>query len=135
VPLSGPGTERPPNLNALQLQPSSLGFENLNSLLSMPGGSPTSPAMDTQALFSPTSPLFSTEHSTDRPDAGPRSASDPTGKRMHPTGYRKNLSPKQLLPVDAPTQQRNYYGLSATSRKPVPAGFEERRAKIVAKRR
>ncbi|KAH7322084.1 hypothetical protein B0J17DRAFT_530273, partial [Rhizoctonia solani] len=56
-------------------------------------------------------------------------------KRTQPTGHRKNLTPEQLLDVEAPTQQRNYYGPSATSRKLVPSGFEERRAKIVAKRR
>lgn len=117
-----------PNLDALHLQSGGLGFENLDSLLTIP--SPTSPAVDTHALFSPNaSPLFAAEHSA------PPDASDPSPKRALPTGHRKNLSPEQLLPVDAPTQQRNYYGPSATSRKAVPAGFEERRAKIVAKRR
>ncbi|KAF8599402.1 hypothetical protein BDV93DRAFT_403167, partial [Ceratobasidium sp. AG-I] len=43
--------------------------------------------------------------------------------------------PEQLLPVDAPTQQRNYYGPSATARKELPAGFESRAAKIIAKRK
>lgn len=142
VPLFGPspivvnsnaqyGT---PSLDSLQLQSGGLGFQNLDSLLSM--GSPTSPAMDTQALFSPTtSPLFDAEHSPIERPIGQRAVSDPTCKRSQPTGHRKNLAPEQLLPVDAPTQQRNYYGPSATSRKVVPAGFEERRAKIVAKRR
>lgn len=143
IPLFGPspivvnsnqnGTYGTPNLDALHLQSGGLGFENLDSLLTV-SGSPTSPAVDTQALFSPsTSPLFSDEHSVPRPE-GVRSASDP-GKRTQPTGHRKNLAPEQLLDVDAPTQQRNYYGPSATSRKVIPAGFEERRAKIVAKRR
>ncbi|EUC54515.1 BZIP transcription factor [Rhizoctonia solani AG-3 Rhs1AP] len=121
-----------PNLDSLQLQSAHLGFQSLDSLLPM-SGSPISPSADTRDLFSPTtSPLFTDAHSV-RPD-GVRSVSDP-GKRTQPTGHRKNLSPEQLLDVDAPTQQRNYYGPSATSRKPVPAGFEERRAKIVAKRR
>lgn len=122
-----------PNLDALHLQSGGLGFENLDSLLPV-SGSPTSPAADTQALFSPTtSPLFVDAHSAPRPE-GVRSVSDPI-KKTHPTGHRKNLSPEQLLDVAAPTQQRNYYGPSATSRKVIPAGFEERRAKIVAKRR
>ncbi|QRV92746.1 bZIP transcription factor [Ceratobasidium sp. AG-Ba] len=135
IPLFGPtpaivGT---PNMDALQLASGGLGFQNLDHLLSMPSESPISPSIDTQTLFSPTtSPLFNDEHSP-RP-AGQRSVSDPV-KKAHPTGHRKNLSPEQLLPVDAPTQQRNYYGPSATSRKAMPAGFEERRAKIVAKRR
>ncbi|KAG9094829.1 hypothetical protein FRC06_010441 [Ceratobasidium sp. 370] len=129
-----------PNLDSLQLQSGSLGFQNLDHLLSMPNESPISPAMDTQTLFSPqSSPLFDAEHTVPAParpaGAGQRSVSDPVTKRVTPTGHRKNLSPEQLLPVDAPTQQRNYYGPSATSRKVLPSGFEDRRAKIVAKRR
>ncbi|KAG8698486.1 hypothetical protein FRC11_014391, partial [Ceratobasidium sp. 423] len=121
-----------PNLDGLHLQSGGLGFENLDSLLPV-SGSPTSPAVDTEALFSPTtSPLFTDSHSA-RPE-GVRSVSDSV-KKTHPTGHRKNLTPEQLLDVEAPTQQRNYYGPSATSRKNIPAGFEERRAKIVAKRR
>ncbi|CAE6449534.1 unnamed protein product [Rhizoctonia solani] len=122
-----------PNLDSLHLQSGGLGFENLDSLLSMPNASPISPSADTRDLFSPTtSPLFS-DSSSVRPESV-RSVSDPV-KKTQPTGHRKNLVPEQLLSVEAPTQQRNYYGPSATSRKPVPAGFEERRAKIVAKRR
>ncbi|CCO32629.1 hypothetical protein BN14_06692 [Rhizoctonia solani AG-1 IB] len=122
-----------PNLDSLHLQSGGLGFQNLDSLLSMPNGSPVSPSADTRDLFSPsTSPLFS-DSSSVRPE-GVRSVSDPV-KKAQPTGHRKNLAPEQLLGVEAPTQQRNYFGPSATSRKPVPAGFEERRAKIVAKRR
>lgn len=122
-----------PNLDSLQLQSAHLGFENLDSLLTV-SGSPTSPSADTRDLFSPTtSPLFTDAHSAPRPE-GVRSVSDPV-KRSQPTGHRKNLTPDQLLDVAAPTQQRNYYGPSATSRKQIPAGFEERRAKIVAKRK
>ncbi|KAJ1303584.1 hypothetical protein OPQ81_011767 [Rhizoctonia solani] len=122
-----------PNLDNLHLRSAHLGFEILDSLLPV-SGSPTSPAADTRDLFSPTtSPLFSDSPSVSRPE-GVRSVSDPV-KRTHPTGHRKNLTPEQLLDVNAPTQQRNYYGPSATSRKVIPAGFEERRAKIVAKRR
>jgi len=139
VPLFGPGPAvvlGTPNLDSLQLQSGSLGHQNLDSLFSMANESPTSPAMDTQALFSPqSSPLFADEHN--RPSSN-RSVSDPnpsSSKRVQPTGHRKNLTPEQLLSVDAPTQTRNYYGPSATSRKDRPAGFEDRRAKIVAKRK
>ncbi|KAG8722855.1 hypothetical protein FRC09_005601 [Ceratobasidium sp. 395] len=82
--------------------------------------------------------LFPSENSVPpmRPAVGcHHSVSDPVGKRVQPNGHRKNLNPEQLLPVDASTQTRNYYGPSATSRKVLLAGFEERRAKIVAKRR
>ncbi|CEL58478.1 hypothetical protein RSOLAG1IB_08568 [Rhizoctonia solani AG-1 IB] len=110
-----------PNLDSLHLQSGGLGFQNLDSLLSMPNGSPVSPSADTRDLFSPsTSPLFS-DSSSVRPE-GVRSVSDPV-KKAQPTGHRKNLAPEQLLGVEAPTQQRNYFGPSATSRKPVPAGF------------
>lgn len=37
------------------------------------------------------------------------------------------------MPADAPTQQRNYYHLSATARKEMPAGFEGRTTKVFAK--
>ncbi|KAG8740385.1 hypothetical protein FRC10_004394 [Ceratobasidium sp. 414] len=129
-----------PNLDSLQLQSGLLGFQNLDYLLFMSNESPISPAIDTQTLFSPkASPLFDAEHSMPFParpaGAGQRSISDPGNKRVVPTGHRKNLAPEQLLPIDAPTQQRNYCGLSATSRKVLPAGLEERRAKIVTKRR
>lgn len=141
IPLFGPspivinsnqGACTTPNLDSLQLRSAHLGFESLDALLPV-SDSPISPSADTRDLFSPTtSPLFADSHST-RPE-GVRSVSDP-GKRTQPTGHRKNLTPEQLLDVEAPTQQRNYYGPSATSRKLVPSGFEERRAKIVAKRR
>ena len=95
-----------PNLDSLQLQSAYLGLDNLDSLLPV-SGSPTSPSADTRDLFSPTtSPLFTDAHSAPRPE-GVRSVSDPV-KRTHPTGHRKNLTPEQLLDVDAPTQQRNY---------------------------
>ncbi|KAG8710627.1 hypothetical protein FRC09_020999 [Ceratobasidium sp. 395] len=102
-------------------------------------GSPTSLVMDTQVLFSSrASPLFRSENSV--PPVHPagidhRSVSDPAPKRVQPIRHRKNLNPELLLPVDAPTQTRNYYGPTAISHEVLPAGFEERRAKIVAKRR
>jgi len=40
-----------------------------------------------------------------------------------PTGHRKGMSVAQMVPLDAPTQTRNYYTESKTSRKVVPAGF------------
>ncbi|KAJ7069224.1 hypothetical protein C8F01DRAFT_1111937 [Mycena amicta] len=40
------------------------------------------------------------------------------------TGTRKNISPGSLIPLDAPTQRRNYRTASATSRKKVPVGFK-----------
>ncbi|KAF8295747.1 hypothetical protein DL93DRAFT_2037572, partial [Clavulina sp. PMI_390] len=37
------------------------------------------------------------------------------------TGHRKNLTAAQLLPLDAPVQQRKYRGPSSTSKKEFPA--------------
>ncbi|KAF9504309.1 hypothetical protein BS47DRAFT_1262669, partial [Hydnum rufescens UP504] len=39
------------------------------------------------------------------------------------TGHRRNITPSNLVPVDAPTQQRSYIKPSATSRKDIPAAF------------
>lgn len=40
-----------------------------------------------------------------------------------PTGTRRNITPAALVPLDAPTQPRQYVTPSATSRKVVPAAF------------
>ncbi|KAF8593690.1 hypothetical protein BDV93DRAFT_219288 [Ceratobasidium sp. AG-I] len=131
VPLFRPGPDfvNTPNLDleTLQLQSGGMGFDSLDALLQMPHGSSTSLAIETQVLFSPQpSPLFSAGHSvstqnspTQRPSAGGQcSIFGPAGtKRVQPTGHWKNLQLEQLLFVAAPTQQRNYYGPSATARR------------------
>jgi hypothetical protein len=56
-----------------------------------------------------------------------------TGRRKSTaTGTRKGLKPELLVPVDAPTQPRNYITPSATSRKEVPATFARKRARSQA---
>ena len=40
-----------------------------------------------------------------------------------PTGTRRNITPSALVPLDAPTQPRQYVTPSATSRKVIPAAF------------
>jgi len=44
-------------------------------------------------------------------------------KTKKATGHRRNITPSNLVPVDAPTQQRSYVKPSATSRKDIPAAF------------
>ena len=52
----------------------------------------------------------------------------PSGKRKsNATGTRKNISPESLVPIDAPTQSRNYLTPSATSRKELPATWRRKR--------
>lgn len=82
-----------------------------------------SPALNFQSSPLPlhaepsTTPTF-----TARPIAGLRRS---TG----PTGTRKGVAVQQLLPIDAPTQQRTYTSESATSKKKIPAAFEARQTK------
>ena len=52
-------------------------------------------------------------------------------KKM-PNGTRRNIKPNDLVPIDAPTQDRNYVLPSSTSRKEVPAGFARKRARTAA---
>ncbi|KAG8714847.1 hypothetical protein FRC08_011358 [Ceratobasidium sp. 394] len=109
IPLFGPTpvVVSTPNLDRLQLQSGSLGFQNLDHLLPMPNESPINPAIDTQTLFSPqASSLFDAEHPVPARHigAGQRSVSDPVTTRAVLAGHCKNPSPDQLLPVDAPTQ-------------------------------
>ena len=66
--------------------------------------------------------------------------SPPTGTKPLPasrrkntaTGTRKNVTPENLVPIDAPTQPRKYATPSATSRKDVPATFARKRARSQA---
>lgn len=59
--------------------------------------------------------------STSTPSTAPSTLPLRSSTSSRPTGHRKNLSPSSLLPIDAPTQTRNYRGPSATSRKDIPA--------------
>lgn len=50
-----------------------------------------------------------------------------TKQKSSATGTRKNITPQSLVPVDAPTQSRNYLTPSATSRKELPATWRRKR--------
>ncbi|KAG6855846.1 hypothetical protein H0H87_010103 [Tephrocybe sp. NHM501043] len=49
------------------------------------------------------------------------------GPHRRTTGGIRKMSPESLIPLDAPTQARNYATPSATSRKEVPAFFHKMR--------
>jgi hypothetical protein len=51
-----------------------------------------------------------------------------------PTGHRRNITSASLIPVNAPTQHRQYYSPSTTSRKDVPAAFAHRALSLAHKR-
>lgn len=55
-----------------------------------------------------------------------------SGGRPVATGTRKNVTPETLVPIDAPTQPRKYFGPSSTSRKDLPATFARKRARSAA---
>ncbi|KAG8896656.1 hypothetical protein FRB99_008769 [Tulasnella sp. 403] len=53
--------------------------------------------------------------------------------RLLPTGHRRNITSASLVPLDAPTQIRNYLTPSSTSKKEIPSAFVARRNKLKAK--
>ena len=46
-----------------------------------------------------------------------------------PTGFRKGVTPAVMVPMDAPTQTRQYLSDSKTSRKEIPAAFQTKARK------
>jgi len=50
-------------------------------------------------------------------------ASPSNTPRTVPTGHRRNITAAELVPLDAPTQPRNYLTPSTTSRKELPSAF------------
>jgi len=53
--------------------------------------------------------------------------------RLIPTGHRRNITSASLVPLDAPTQIRNYLTPSSTSKKDTPSAFVARKNKLKAK--
>ncbi|KAG8873399.1 hypothetical protein FRB97_006757 [Tulasnella sp. 331] len=53
--------------------------------------------------------------------------------RLVPTGHRRNITSSALVPLNAPTQVRNYLTPSSTSKKEIPSAFVARRNKLKAK--
>lgn len=60
----------------------------------------------------------------------PLSGSASTGRKVAgPTGFRKGVTPAVMVPMDAPTQTRQYLSESKTSRKEIPAAFQNKARK------
>ncbi|KAJ7069237.1 hypothetical protein C8F01DRAFT_1245446 [Mycena amicta] len=88
--------------------------------------SPSTPMLDsfdspltTSASLSPSIPTTTNSRPVIPPAPRRRSRTVPNA-----TGTLKNISPGALIPLDAPTQRRNYRTASATSRKKVPVRFK-----------
>ncbi|KAJ7745213.1 hypothetical protein DFH07DRAFT_749040 [Mycena maculata] len=109
APLFGDAFLTPDAEVSQQQQPK---LPNTDGLLTF---SPSTPALD---AIEPASTVF--------PRHGPVVPPSPVSRRSGVTGTRKNLKPEALIPLDAPTQKRNYRTASATSRKVVPAAFKKR---------
>lgn len=80
--------------------------------------SPYTPSLDPLSLNSPA--IMDSPGNMDRPLRSRSKA---------PTGTRKGVTPETLVPLEAPTQPRNYNGPSATARKALPAVFARKRAR------
>jgi hypothetical protein len=96
------------------VKPTDLGLQlaGLSRHASWENASSASSSLSPQSLDSrnlPTSPGSST---------GPASRRD--SKAPQPNGVRKNVQVRDLIPLDAPIQTRNYITPSATSRKDIP---------------
>lgn len=115
----------------------------------------TSPAMGDQDSFDPLPPLFSdaliksvdtnmTENTATISDQTqlytmPQTPAlntiempppgTPTTRKSGPNGFRKGATPNTLVPLDAPTQVRQYLSDSKTARKEVPAAFQNKARK------
>nr|WKW83175.1 TGA4 [Flammulina filiformis] len=85
--------------------------------------SPTSPAVD---FINPTATsLYPSSNNPPKPRYYDKLSSVPTGTR-------KNITPDTMVPLDAPTQSRQYRAPSATSRKEVPTSFARKRTRAQA---
>jgi hypothetical protein len=88
------------------------------------------PSIDLHGMwsFSPQTPSLDPSNSPQPLPTKPL----PQRRKSAATGTRKNVTPETLVPIDAPTQPRNYVTPSATSRKEVPAVFARKRARSQA---
>ena len=101
-------------------------FSEFNDAMYQGSKSPHLPNLDKMySLETPNTPFI------DSPSASPfdrKVAPLPSAKRKSTaTGTRKNITPESLVPVDAPTQSRNYLTPSTTSRKELPATWRRKR--------
>ena len=83
---------------------------------------PPTPALAPAALYdSPRRPSTLPSAPCSSSTAATSNQARPT--KPIPTGTRRNITPSALVPLDAPTQPRQYITPSVTSRKAVPAAF------------
>lgn len=89
-------------------------------------------ALDGMYSISPDTPFFDPPSDSPMLHSVSKSSSSPDRRKTSANGTRKNVTPESLVPVDAPTQSRNYLTPSATSRKELPAVFARKRARSTA---
>jgi hypothetical protein len=135
------GETSPQMLSDAKLPPLGIG-----KLWNIDGTAPAAPALDTSELYtmSPDDPSLDSFESNDTsvPQNGethpqslpilPLPSEDTSRVLRSYTGTRKNATVQSMIPIDAPTQPRNYLTPSATSRKAVPASFARKRKRSVA---
>jgi hypothetical protein len=99
---------------------------DFDALLQM---SPETPALDPSSMHA--SPLIVDAASAHCNKMSDDAVSSVTGRRIKkiPNGTRRNIKATDLVPLEAPTQERRYIAPSTTSRKEVPAGFARKRAR------
>ena len=117
----GNGTAEQPSVNSAHppstpFTPATHDFDNLLTM------SPATPALDPPSTQ--TSPLVVDDNNT-----GESHQAAVRRLKKQPNGTRRNLKESDLVPFDAPTQERNYLGPSQTSRKDMPAVFARKRAR------
>ena len=119
VPEANP-TESNDKMGASTMPPPQTTPSNFDGLYTM---SPYTPSLDPLSLNSPAL--------LDSPGT-PASLNGSLPRRpKQPTGTRKGVTPETLVPLDAPTQPRNYNGPSTTARKELPAVFARKRVRAV----
>jgi len=93
------------------------------------------PMLDGLLPISPYTPALDSMNASphiDSPLETEAESSQRRSTRARPNGTRKNITPEALVPIDAPTQPRQYHGSSATSKKELPAVFARKRARSSA---
>lgn len=88
---------------------------------------PKMPDMDKMYTMSPDAPFIDSTDSPSFTSTNMPSATSTRHRVNSVTGTRKNITPESLIPLDAPTQRRNYVFPSVTSRKDVPTTFSRKR--------
>ncbi|KZW01597.1 hypothetical protein EXIGLDRAFT_760799 [Exidia glandulosa HHB12029] len=89
----------------------------------------TKKSTDTESMSIDLAQLYTIPKTPALTPASLPSAKRATAGNKAATGFRKGATPNTLVPLDAPTQTRAYLGASKTSRKEVPAAFQQKAKK------